>query len=249
MRCFRLLGWTLLILGAVGRAQATELLNDRPFAVGEVLRYRIRLGPVTVGEAMLAIPGLAAGGGRAAFEVCYTARSGGVLSTLYPVRDRITSWADTLDYRSYRLQKRIREGTYHEACDWRIDHAQGRAVERDGVSIPVEPGVHDVFSALLRVRASQLVSGTAITIPVVLGSDTAEMRVSVGPQRSVATPAGEFWCVAVQPDLGGQGPFQHDGPVVIDLALDRRRWPVRIRLKVPVVGALVVELVEAIGPA
>ena len=223
---------------------AAELLPERPLHAGENLHYRIRLGPLTVGEGCLAIDDIIDCDGRPAYVVRYTARSGGVLSRLYPVRDRITSWADTLDFRTHRLQKRIREGRYREACDWRVDHDLGLARERSGDTLSVACGIHDVFSAFLRVRSSRLVPGGNVTVPVLLGGAATDLSVAVGPPRRVRVPAGAFDTIAVQPDLGRGGPFQHDGAVTIDLSRDRRRWPVRIRMRVPIVGAIVVELVD-----
>ncbi len=235
----------LLMLTGASRATVPPLLAARPFAVGERLEYRIRLGPVTVGSATLEIRALQASGDRAAYEVRYTARSNRVLAPLYPVRDRITSWADTLDFRSHRLQKRIREGPYHEVRDLRLDHEASEATALDGTVLAIPSRCHDVFSALLRMRASQLAPGSHLEMPVILGGAVASLAVAVAPsEHRVAVPAGAFRCIAVMPNLEGRGPFRHDGPVIVDLGCDGIRPPVRISVRVPIVGRLRAELVE-----
>ncbi len=233
----------LLLPGSLPAAML-PLLPQRPFAVGERLEYRIRLGPVTVGSATLEIAGRQDCGASIAYVVRYTARSNRALAALYPVRDRITCWADTLDFRSHRLRKRIREGSYREAWDLRLDHAAGRATNSDGRHLAIPPGCHDVFSALLRLRASQLAADAQVTIPVILGGAVSSMRVQVAGEEQVTVPAGSFRCLVLVPQLGGQGPFRHDGKVTVALSQDARRLPVRVSVKVPVVGRLRAELVE-----
>lgn len=234
---------TLLVLS--GTAVATPpLLAQRPFATGESLQYRIRLGPLVVGSATLTIVGLQRCGDRTVYEVRSTTASNGLLRALYPVRDRIVSWADTLDFRSHRLCKQIREGPYRERSDVRLDHERGVASGRDGVEVPIPVGCHDVYSALLRLRASALAPGTTLRVPVLLGAAASTLRVEAGPRRIVKVPAGEFPCIELQPQLGDEGPFRHEGPVRIDLSEGPRHLPVRIRMRVPVVGQLSVELVE-----
>ena len=235
----------ITVFAIVSVASATpELLPIRPFAVGEQLNYRIRLGPVTVGTATLELVGLQACGERTAYVIRYTARSNRLISAVYPVRDRITSWADTLDFRSHRYDQRVREGTVRVRRDVRIDHALGIASDGDGATLKIPPGCHDVFSALLRLRASRLEPGTTVSVPVIMETEVVALDVSVGPYGRVKVPAGEFPCIEVIPLLGNEEPIHHEGTVVIDLSRDERCLPVRIRLRVPVVGYLSVELTE-----
>lgn len=238
----------LIVLFAAGLACATPaLLPVRPFAVGEQLNYRIRLGPVTVGTATLELVRLQACGDRTAYVVRYSARSNRLISSVYPVRDRITSWADTLDFRSYRYTQRIREGQVRFKRDVQLDHAAGMARSSVGDSLQVPPGCHDVFSTLLRIRASCLEPGTTISVPVLMETEAVAFAVSVGPLGRVNVPAGEFPCIEVIPQLGNEGPIRHEGTMTIDLSRDGRCLPVRIRMRVPVVGYLSVELTDIIG--
>ncbi len=214
----------------------------------ELLEYRIRLGLVTVGEASIEVDGPHDLDGRTVWRIRSTARSHGVLSRLYPVRDRITSWADTLDLRSHRLRKRIREGRYRTEIDLAMDHdaAEGELVQdRRQRTFPAPVGAHDVLSALLRTRADLTTPGDTLLIPVVLEGQGGKMRVISGDPCEVETPAGRFDCLPVWPELGGAGPFRHEGGMRVDITRDRHRWPVKVTVKVPVVGSLVVELVAA----
>lgn len=239
------LALTITLFAIVTVARATpELLPARPFAVGEQLNYRIRLGPVTVGTATLELVGLQTCGQRTAYIMRYTARSNRLISSVYPVRDRITSWADTLDFRSHRYTQRIREGQDRFNRDVLLDHTAGLAISSEGDSLAIPPGCHDVFSALLRIRASRLDPGATVSVQVIMAAQTAVLDVSVGPLGRVKVPAGEFPCIQVIPLLGNEGPIRHEGPMTIDLSRDGRGLPVRIRMRVPVVGYLSVELTD-----
>jgi hypothetical protein len=240
--CLRALTVLFLLAGAAPAA-LPPLLPARPFTAGERLTYRIRLGPVTVGMATLEITDTVPVSGRTAYVLRYTARSNALLGGLYPVRDRITSWADTLDFRSHRLRKRIHEGRYRERLDLVLDHERLQATAADSSSFTIPPACHDVFSALLRLRASLLEPASIVTIPVFLGATASTLAVSVGSQDRITVPVGRFTCVALRPQLGGEGPFRHEGPVTVDLDLSSRRLPVRVRVVVPIAGALLVELV------
>ena len=79
---------------------------------------------------------------------------------------------------------------------------------------------------------------------MLLGGAVSTLAVDVFGERRVTVPAGEFPCLAVAPHLGGQGPFRHEGPVIVDLGREGHRLPVRVTVRVPVVGDLRAELVE-----
>jgi hypothetical protein len=230
----------------IAETSLPPLLPQRPFAAGEVLRYRIRLGPLTVGTATLEIMGPRTVAGRSAFEVRALTRSRALISSLYPVRDRIVSWTDTEDYRCHRLIRRIREGSYREAGDWTVDHSRGEADDGRGMRVTLPPGSHDVFSALLRLRASHLATGDQVLVPVLLGGAASWLQIEVGAERDVEVPAGRYRCLVLRPALGGAEPFRHDGEVELDLATGEARWPVRVRMRVPVLGGLTVER-EGVG--
>jgi len=225
----------------------TGLADDRPPPTTlESLHYRIRLGPITVGTASLETVGLVEVAGRGCTIIRYTARSGPLLGTVYPVRDRITSLVDTLDFRCHHLNKNIREGTYREHRRWELDHDHGLASDQQGIRCPIVPGTHDVFSALQRLRHHLPAPDQVLRLPVFLGGASDTLHIIVGEPRVIEGPLGTFSTLPLKPILGGEGPFQHEGPVIIDITRDRGRWPARIAVQVPVVGRLVIELTRII---
>ena len=151
-----------------------------------------------------------------------------------------------MKFSAIALIRRIREGSYREAGDWMVDHSRGSADDGRGNRVALPPGSHDVFSALLRLRASNLAPGDHVMLPVLLGGAASWLHVRVNAMRDVAVPAGRFRCLTLRPALGGVGPFRHDGEVAVDMAVGGARWPVRVHVRVPVLGGLSVEL-EDVG--
>jgi len=231
-------GLTLLWLLASLTAGAAP--TDPDFA-GEILQYRIRVGFVTAGEATIATR---PGDTPDTVEILLTARSSGILSALYPIRDRIASRALRNDYRTLALHRRIREGKRRHHDRWAIDHRRGEAVEQRGTRVTIPAGVHDILSVLWRLRSDRPAPGDTLARAVFLGPETSIMTAVAGPPTDVDVPAGRFTCVPLYPSLHGTPRVDDDADVIVDCARGLRRIPVRIRLRLPVIGRATVELVS-----
>ncbi|MEZ4386325.1 MAG: DUF3108 domain-containing protein [Candidatus Krumholzibacteriia bacterium] len=234
---------TLVVPLLLGLGQPAQPQPATP--VTETLNYRIRVGPMTAGQATIAARPVALADGPPAVEIRLSVRSSGLLSRLYPVRDRITSWAAQDDLRTLLLDRRIREGRRRLVDHWRVDHARRTARERGGARVPVPAGVHDILSALWRLRTADLAAADTLSLPLLLGSRTARMFVAAGSATDVEVPAGRFRCVPLCPRLGEPAEFDGGSPVLIECSLGPQRWPVRLRLPLPVVGSVSVELETA----
>jgi hypothetical protein len=235
-----------VLLGSlVSMLAASTAPRPAPAPGGEHLTYRIRVGPLSVGHATIEVAYLTADDGDLVGILQFHARSRGLLSRLYPVRDDIVSRFDPDDHRCLALRRRIREGGFRERLDIAVDHAAGMAIRSDGGRFPVPSGCRDVFSTLMALRGQPPGPGAVLEVPVVLGAAAATLTVRVGPRRVVEVPAGRFVCDTWRPDLGGREPFRHDGPVVVDVETGPRRLPVRVTARIPVVGAVQAELVAA----
>ncbi len=227
--------WLLMALTA-GAVPTT------PDFTGEILQYRIRVGFVTAGEATIATR---PGDTHDTVEIHLTARSSGILSALYPIRDRITSRALRDDFRTLALHRRIREGNRRHHDRWAVDHRRGEAVEQRGARVTIPAGVHDILSVLWRLRSDRPAPGDTLARSVFLGPATSTMTTVAGPPSEVDVPAGHFTCVPLYPSLHGTPRVADDADVIVDCARGPRRIPVRIRLQLPVIGRATVELVSS----
>jgi len=215
------------------------LLTTATTAQGQTMHYRIRTGFVTAGTATFTVsedrrPGV--------LQLQLSARSSGVLDALYPIRDRITSLARDTDLATLGLHRRIREGRRRLADGWTIDPARGQARERSGRRTEGPPRVHDILSVLWRLRADAPAPGDTLRHPLFMGPGLATMTAVVGPRTSVEVPAGSFTCLSVYPSLGDPPRVHPDADVVLEFSDDSRRLPVRIQVRLPVVGRATAEL-------
>jgi len=215
-----------------------------PAFAEETLHYRIRIGVVSAGEATIATRPVQRAGEPPAVEIRLTVRSSGLLSALYPIRDRITSRAAADDLRTLALDRRIREGRRREVDHWVVDHDRGLARERGGRQVTVPTGVHDILSFLWKLRGTDLAPADTLSLPVLLGQGVARMHVAVGEHREVEVPAGRFRCVPVRPGLDEPVDPAGDASMLIEFGVEQPRWPVRIGVQLPIVGRASVELVR-----
>lgn len=209
-------------------------------AGGETLHYRIRTGFVTAGSASLSVsehrqPGV--------IQFRLSARSSGLLDTLYPIRDRITSLARASDLATMGLQRRIREGRRRLNDRWTIDPDRGEARERSGRRVTLAPGSLDILSVLWRLRRGTPAPGDTLRHPIFLGPGPATMTAVVGPRTRAEVPAGVFECLPIYPSLGPAPRVHADADVVLEFSDDPGRLPVRIRVRLPMVGHATAELI------
>jgi hypothetical protein len=232
-----------LLVSSLAVAAPPPLPGGHAGFAGETLEYRIRLGPIRAGSATV-VTRTAAIGREGAVEIELSARSDGLLASLLPVRDRITSVAAVGDLRSLRLERRIREGRRKIHDVWTVDHDLAVATDGQGGQVAVPPGIHDILSVLWRLRAVALAPGDTVTLPVLVAGRATRLNVTVGPEREVEVPAGRFRCLPLCPGLERIVPFDPHGPLVIDLAVGATGPPVRISLDLPVAGRARFELVR-----
>ena len=215
------------------------------FRSGEMLHYRIAVGPLTAGEATLVTLPDTTGQWPGTVTIRLTVRSSGILEALYPVRDRITSRVTADGCETLMLRRRIREGRRRFSDSWTVDRVGGRACELGGDEVSTPPGVRDVLAALwtLRLRGVAAAEGTVVpTLPVLLGDRVATLHVAVGAPRLVEVPHGRGRARPLGLMLGAPPPSPTDASLVVDLAEDGAHTPLRVRLTVPVVGSVQVEL-------
>ena len=217
-------------------AHAAFCQPPRPWPAGEELRFKITFGLLEAGEATLRAEGPVNHGGRSCWRLSAEVVTGPVVSSLYKVRDRLESLADTTDLRCLRSRVSIQEGGYHERLEAELDHERGRRHR------PARPARLDVAARLPR-RARRLVprphprprrgrhawrcrcSRAAGWVPAHRGGQARDHR-HARPGRAPA-------CVTTA-SLGSLTPERIGRDIRIWVTDDRRRLPVRIEIAAPV---------------
>lgn len=234
------------IVGAVSLSGSGEVLPApvRPVRVGEYLRFSVRYGIISAGDAILEVPEVRQWQGRPVFTLVARAESNKFFSTFYKVRNRIESFWDTTGYFSRRFYENRREGGYREQSEIHFDYDRGEAIySKDGQTIAIPANCQDALSSFYYTRTQALPLGGSVIFDYHASHKSQPIEVRVLGRQKVDTPAGTFNCVVIEPILKAGGIFKNQGRLVIWLTDDERRMPVMMKSKVTI-GSISVVLTE-----
>ncbi len=236
------------IVGAVSLPNGSgEILPApaRAIRAGEYLKFSVRYGFISAGDAYLEIPQVREWRGRPVYTLLARAESNKFFSAFYKVRNRIESFWDTTGYYSRRFYENRREGSYREQNEILFDYERGEAVyAKDGQAIAIPPQCQDALSSFYYTRTQALPIGGSVIFDYHASHKSQPIEVRVLGRQRVDTPAGTFDCVVIEPILRAGGIFKNQGRLVIWLSDDERRIPVMMKSKVTI-GSISVVLTEA----
>jgi hypothetical protein len=228
-------------LSLVAAATGAEPL-PAPFAHGEELTFEVSWLGMVAGTAVMQVEPPRLFRGVPAYHFTSRAQSTPFFSRIFPVDDRVASWARVGDLASLRFEQYLREGKKHRDEVVDFDLLLRTAIsERGTVEIP--PGVYDSLSAFYHVRTLELTPGTSHSLPVHSRGKNYQLRVEVLARESIKTPFGERPAIKIEPHQEHEGVFDQRGRVWIWLSDDRNRLPLMMRSSLTI-GSIVARLVE-----
>lgn len=203
---------------------AADLITER-------LSYSIEWRLIHAGNAVLE-----SGPSSAALKL----ESAGLVSTLYKVQDAYRVQFEAPFCATSSLME-AREGSRHRETAINFDRIRGRAfltekdldkntlVSKSEVQIP--NCVHEVLSALLRLRRTKVEVGQSVQLPVSDSRKYAAVKIEAQEREQINTSAGTFKTVRYEVDLLNGVVYSRKGRVFIWLTDDDRRLPVQFRLR------------------
>lgn len=208
------------------------------FGPGEKLVFSVQYGLITAGEATLEVDtSVKEREGRPTYHIVSTAASSPVFSKFFKVRDRVESFMDTLELRSVRFEKHLREGNYRKDLLLIFDQERHTVTIDGDRRCDVEPNVQDILSSLYFVRTLPLEPGRSVYLPNHDNGKNYPLEVRVEGRERVTVDAGIFDCVVVEPILLGEAVFKQNGRVKVWMTDDVLHMPVLLKSKV-FVGAI-----------
>ncbi|HMK29780.1 MAG TPA: DUF3108 domain-containing protein [Terriglobales bacterium] len=205
---------------------------DHPFPNGETYTYSAEWRIWTAGTVTLGITNF---GGRQ--KVNGSADSAGVVSALYPVRDRFEAVFSPGTFCSQSLKKHIEEGFHSHDTLITYDYQRRKSVldetnlktkERKRAENEIPACVTDVLSGLYYLAAQPLLPGASYHFPINDGGQTVEVEAKVEAKETVKVPAGTYNTIRVSPEVVS-GPLSKRGKIWIWYSDDSRRIPVQMR--------------------
>jgi hypothetical protein len=215
-------------------------ITNGAFQVGESLKFIIRVGPISAGNAFMEILEVVTHNNRRCYRVVSRAESNNFFSAFYKVRDKATSLIDSVGIYPWDFQKQTREGKYRADVKLIFDQTNNRIItKKDTVETP--PYVQDVLSSFYYLRTQELEVGKSYSIDYFSEKKLYPLEVKILRRETVRVRAGKFACLVVEPVLKSAGIFKHKGRITVWLTDDQRKMPVLMKSQI-VVGSIVAEL-------
>ncbi|HEY0159052.1 MAG TPA: DUF3108 domain-containing protein [Thermoanaerobaculia bacterium] len=219
----------LALLAAAQIATTTPAPIEETFLNGETLDYTLTWMKVTGGTARMTIA--PSEDKKNAFRITSFARSGGGLGRLVKVRDHIETTVARNDFSTLRITKDLNE---------RGNKLKETTVIEDGVAtrkrkhyrkLPVPRPVLDPISVIYHLRTLDLTPGKSYDFTLYADLKLYDVHAKVVRREVVQTPAGNFNCVLIEPEMRNAGVMREER-LFIWYSDDERRLPVRIRTEV-----------------
>jgi hypothetical protein len=232
-------------------------LKNEAFRVGEKLTFKVRYGFVRAGTATMSVHKETVINENAVYQIRTTAESDAPFSWVYKVEDEVNSFIDRNGLFSWRFEKRLREGGYN--IDLLVDYLpvdslakvqsiryRDEGTEKKEYNVKVPPFSMDVLAAFYYVRTLPLRVGDIISLVNHDNEKVYNLEVHVYMKETIATAAGEFKCLKIEPLLKGEGIFQQKGRLLVWMTDDQYKIPVQMTSEV-VVGHITTELEKIEG--
>jgi hypothetical protein len=223
-------------------------VENRAFGVGERLVFDVSYGPITAGEAIMAIPRYDTVAGRRCYRVEFSVNSLKSFDWIYEVRDRYLTFIDVEAIAPLKFEQHIREGTYKRDFVAEFDQVKNIARTTEG-DFPTPPYVHDILSAFYYARTldySRMKPGDMVQLYNFYKDKSHDLGVKFLGRQELEVEAGTFRTIVVEPLVREGGLFKAEGRIVIWLSDDERKIPVRVNTKV-IIGSIDTELREYSG--
>lgn len=215
-------------------------IAEVPFGIGERMDYRVKFGPLKVGQAYMEVAGLDTVDGNATYHLRFH-MSGSV--PFYKLDDTQQSWLDVALLATRRYHQDSHEGNYERYREFEFDLEQGIRTGLDGETDSIPEGALDEAAFIYFVRSVELEVGETYEWNRYYRFDRNPVILHVLRRERVRVPAGEFETIVVRPIIKAGGIFAEGGEAEVYITDDERRILVRLNSKMKV-GSVVLELTE-----
>lgn len=200
--------------------------DSMPWAAGERLEFRIKLGLFTVGRGALEVIGVETLRGAHVWHALFTIR-GGALG--WDLVDTMETWFGTADMATRRFIHNTDENGRLRNRSWEIFPERGNYTNQNGELFETVESPLDDASFFFYARTLPLEVGRTYTIPRYFVKDRNPVQIRVLQKQTINVRAGRFPCIVVQPIFRSRGLFGQGGSALIWFSDDAARIPVRIR--------------------
>jgi len=221
-----------------GLSEDMTQISEPPFRNGERLVYDISWAGLTVGEGVLESEPLEPLNGREMIRVRSTANSNGLLSLIFPVRDRIESDMDANGLFPYKITVDQRHGFRRRHKVIEFDQEDHKAILfSDGKTrrYDIPPQVQDILSSLYYFRAiEQMEDGSSVFINVHDSKKNWRLEIQILGRETLPSVLGTLPMVKAKALIRYEGVLLDKGDLNLWLTDDLRHIPVMMNGKVAI---------------
>ena len=240
-----LLGAALPLFGqnaasAPGTGDSAPEIAKVPFGVGESLTYKVKFGPLDVGEAEMRVIGIETVSGHSTYRIQFSIKGG---TFFYKIDDKQESWLDIALLASRRYIQNLHQGDYERFRQYEFDLEKRVYHRNDGETGSIPEYALDEASFIYYVRSVPLEVGETYQWDRYYRFDRNPVVLHVLRRERVKVPAGEFDTIVVRPIIKTRGIYSEGGEAEVFFTDDERRLPVQLRSKFKL-GSLYLELTD-----
>ncbi len=211
-----------------------------PFGVGERFDYRVKFGPLKVGEAVMEVAGIDTVAGFPTYHL-RSEIQGSV--PFYKLRDVQESWLDVSLLASRRYRQDSKQGSYERQREYEFDLENRLYTQSTGESDSIPPGALDDGSFVYFVRSVPLEVGEQYEWNNYFRYDRNPVVLQVLRREKVKVPGGEFETIVVRPIIKAKGIFSEGGEAEVYVTDDEHRMLVKLVTKLKV-GTVTLEMTD-----
>jgi hypothetical protein len=217
-----------------------------PFGPGERFSYDISWLHLRAGTAVMMVEEAPVENGHRALKLFTRAESSPMVTTFYPVNNRVESIVNLKTFLPERMSFHRREGKRKNDFEYTFHHREGTVTavkdgKTDELQIPAD--AQDAISCLYFARRSLALNpGTSLSMNVHHDKKNYKLDVRVEALEMLEGPWGKAQTARVLVVMPFQGIFLNEGNVRVWFTTDEQRIPVRMKAKV-IIGSVVADLV------
>lgn len=256
MHKYILLSLTLIICSAfVGDEQKYKPIPHDNFARGEELKFNVKFGIFSVGEAEMLIDDNSYNiNHRKCYKVDIYGRTSGMVDWVAKVDDHWGAYVDTVALIPHISYRNIKEGKYRKNEVVRFDHRvnliEAKTIDKKTgkfkePKVYVAPdGVRDMLAGALYLRTvdfSKMKKGDRFTINGFFEDSFYDLELIFRGREKVKTKAGKFNAIKLAPLVPDNELFDGEDSILAYVSDDENRLPLKIMAKM-FIGNVSVEL-------
>jgi len=217
--------------------------------VEERFTYSIKWLGLDVGRAILSVEEITQINGRRVYHIVATAKSTPVISKIYKVEDKISTYLDVESLYPVRFEKKQREGGYRSDEYTDFDQEKGKATYFSRLNnkkkiFHIPEKVHDPLSSMYYFRLQDVDVGKSIFANVNVDEKNYLLETKVHSKGFIKIEGvGEWEAFMVEPVPWFQGKIKRKAKATMWFSADERRIPLLMKTsRIPLVGSITISL-------